>query len=189
MQTIVSQEPVSVMPAIGGLHHYAYKCRDAEETRHFYEDILGLPMTHVMEIRDIRTTTGERVSFVHIFFRMANGGYLAFFDLGDGKSPAPDAQTPAFSMHMALSIEGEEALLSAKRRLEQAGVEVQGPLDQDGYVRSIYFWDPNGVRLELTFEIGDGKLAPDPETHDRKGREILKRWVEEHRAARCAGPA
>ncbi len=182
MQTLVSEKAVSAMPTIGGLHHYAYKCRDAEETRHFYEDVLGLPMTHVMEIRDIKTTTGEVVSFVHVFFRMANGGYLAFFDLGDGKCPAKDPATPAFSLHMALSVDGEDALIAAKQRLEAAGIEVQGPLDQDGYVRSIYFWDPNGVRLELTYEIGDGKLAPDQATHDRMGREILKRWTQERRA-------
>jgi catechol 2,3-dioxygenase-like lactoylglutathione lyase family enzyme len=182
MQTLVSEQAVSSMPTIRGLHHYAYKCRDAEETRHFYEDILGLPMTHVMEVRDLKSTTGQLVSFVHIFFQMANGGYLAFFDLGDGKAPVKDPATPPFSMHMALGIDGEEALKAAMKRLEAAGIEVQGPLDQEGYVRSIYFWDPNGIRLELTYEIGDGKLAPDQQTHDRKGREILKRWTAEHRA-------
>src|SRR3954465_3130947 len=88
--------------SINGLHHYAYKCRDAEETRHFYEDILGLPMTHVMEVRDLKATTGELVSFVHVFFQMGNGGYLAFFDLGDHKAPVTDPATPPFSMHMAL---------------------------------------------------------------------------------------
>ena len=182
MQTMVAAKPVSAMPTIGGLHHYAYKCRDAEETRHFYEDILGLPMTHVMEVRDLKATTGELVSFVHVFFQMANGGYLAFFDLGDHKAPVADPATPPFSMHMALSVEGEEALMTAMKRLNDAGIETQGPLDQEGYVRSIYFWDPNGIRLELTYEIGDGKLAPDQATHDRKGREILKRWTAEHRA-------
>ncbi len=186
MQTMVSQKqaPASAakMPAIGGLHHYAYKCRDAEETRHFYEDVLGLPMTHVMEVRDLKSTTGEKVSFVHVFFRMGNGGYLAFFDLGDGKAPAADPATPAFSLHMALSVDGEAELMAAMRRLQDAGIEVQGPLEQEGYVRSIYFWDPNGIRLELTYEIGDGQLDPDQATHDRKGREILKRWTEERRA-------
>lgn len=177
MQTLVSKA-VSTLPTIGGLHHYAYKCRDAEETRYFYEDVLGMPLAHVMEVRDLTSTTGELVSFVHIFFKMGDGSYLAFFDLGDGKACAKDPATPPFTIHLALHVDGETALQAFIRRLEEAGVAYQGPLDQEGFVRSVYFWDPNGVRLELTYEIGSGELAAD---HDAKGRELLKRWTREHR--------
>ena len=59
---------------IQGLHHWAYRCRDAEETRHFYEDLLGLPLTHFIRQDEYVGTSGERVDkFAHIFFEMADG--------------------------------------------------------------------------------------------------------------------
>ncbi len=58
---------------IKGLHHFAYRCRDAEETRRFYEDVMGFPLVHVIEEHDVATTTGDTVSFLHIFFRMSDG--------------------------------------------------------------------------------------------------------------------
>src|SRR5260221_8771244 len=69
---------------IRGLHHWAYRCRDAEETRHFYEDLLGLPLTHFIRQDEYVGTTGESVEkFAHNFFQMADRSSLAFFDLGD----------------------------------------------------------------------------------------------------------
>ena len=75
---------------IQGLHHWAYRCRDAEETRHFYEDLLGLPLTHFIRQDAYVGTSGERVDcFAHIFFEMADGSSLAFFDLGDDVTAEP----------------------------------------------------------------------------------------------------
>ena len=164
-----------VMPPIRGLHHFAYKCRDAEETRRFYEDVMGFPLVHVIEEHDVATTTGDKVSFLHIFFEMADGRYLAFFDLGDGREAAKDPQTPQFVNHLALMVDGEAALMAAKTRLEAAGVALVGPLDHDGFVRSIYFWDPNGVRLEFTYTIADtASLA----AHRASAHAQLKGWTE-----------
>ena len=73
-----------MMPSIKSLHHWAYRCRDAEETRHFYEDVLGLPLAHVVSA-DIVPSTGEYSPYVHIFFEMKDGSYVAFFDLGDNE--------------------------------------------------------------------------------------------------------
>jgi catechol 2,3-dioxygenase-like lactoylglutathione lyase family enzyme len=180
---MTTSKPASKMPTIGGLHHYTYKCRSAEETRHFYEDVLGLPLAHVMEVRDLKATTGELVSFIHLFFRMGDGSYLAFFDLGDGKLVAKDPNTEQFTLHIALHVAGETALQQAIARLRELGVEFHGPLDQEGFVRSIYLTDPNGVRLELTYQLPGYTLegfSPESEGYDAKGREILKRWAEEH---------
>ena len=76
---------------IRGLHHFAWRCRDCEETRHFYEDLLGLPLVHVIRA-DIVPSTGEYCPYVHIFFRMADGSYIAFFDLGDDVAAAAVAE-------------------------------------------------------------------------------------------------
>ncbi len=136
------------MPPIRGLHHYAYRCRDAEETRAFYEDLLGLPLVHVIT-SERAPSTGEHCPYCHVFFRMRDGSCLAFFDLGDGRPAEADLETPSWVNHLALEVADEAELLAAKLRLEAAGVEVVGPTDHH-IIKSIYFFDPNGVRLELT---------------------------------------
>ena len=168
--------PLPSMPPVHGLHHFAYKCRDAEETRRFYEDVMGFPLVHVIEEHGVGTTTGDTVSFLHIFFQMADGRYLAFFDLGDGRQCAKDPKTPQFTNHLALAVDGEAALLAAKARLDAAGVESVGPMDHDGFVRSIYFWDPNGVRLELTYTIAGDK---EQKAHRESAHAQLRRWMEQ----------
>jgi catechol 2,3-dioxygenase-like lactoylglutathione lyase family enzyme len=136
------------MPTIHGLHHFAWRCRDSEETRRFYEDLLGLPLVHVIRADHV-PSTGEYCPYVHIFFRLGDGSFIAFFDLGDRTAAAPSPNTPAWVNHLALRVESLDALLQAKARLLAAGVEVIGPTDHH-IIQSIYFFDPNGIRLELT---------------------------------------
>jgi glyoxylase I family protein len=76
------------------LHHHASRCQDAEQTRHFYEDLLGLPLVHVIRAENV-PSTGERCPYVHLFFRLGDGSCIAFFDLGDGQAAAPSPNTPA----------------------------------------------------------------------------------------------
>ncbi|MCY1163210.1 MAG: VOC family protein [Pseudomonadota bacterium] len=134
--------------AVRGLHHFAWRCRDSEETRHFYEDLLGLPLVHVIK-SDHVPSTGEYCPYVHIFFEMADGSFIAFFDLGDDISALPSPNTPAWVNHLALRVDSVADLSAAKARLEAAGVEVLGVTDHH-IIESIYFFDPNGLRLELT---------------------------------------
>ena len=143
---------------IHGLHHFAYRCRDAEETRHFYEDILGLPLAHVIKA-DRVPSTGEECPYVHVFFQMRDGSFIAFFDLGDNVAPAPSLNTPAWVNHLALRMNSVDEVLAAKKRLEEADIAVVGMTDH-GFVQSIYFFDPNGIRLELTTEtLSDAEAA------------------------------
>ena len=134
--------------AVQGLHHFAWRCRDSEETRRFYEDLLGLPLVHVIK-SDVVPSTGEFCPYVHIFFQMRDGSYIAFFDLGDDTAALPSPNTPAWVNHIALRVDSMEELLAAKARLQAAGVEVLGVTDHH-IIGSIYFFDPNGIRLELT---------------------------------------
>ena len=163
------------MPAIRGLHHYAYRCRDAEETRAFYEDLLGLPLVHVITSEHV-PSTGEHCPYCHIFFRMRDGSCLAFFDLGDGRPTEPDPETPGWVNHLALEVADEAELLAAKLRLETAGVGVVGPTDHH-IIKSIYFFDPNGIRLELTCRITSQTelQAAEAEAHAK-----LAQWRREH---------
>lgn len=138
-------------PAVRSLHHFAWRCRDCEETRHFYEDLLGLPLVHVIRADNV-PSTGEYCPYVHIFFQMRDGSYIAFFDLGDNVKAEPSPNTPAWVNHLALRVDSRADLLTAKARLEAAGIEVLGITDHH-IIHSIYFFDPNGIRLELTTPV------------------------------------
>lgn len=144
----LASSSVRGIPAIKGLHHFAWRCKDSEETRHFYEDILGLPLAHVIK-SDHVPSTGEYCPYVHIFFRMADGSYIAFFDLGDDIAALPSPNTPAWVNHIALQVESMSELEKMKCRLAEHGVEVLGVTDHH-IIKSIYFFDPNGIRVELT---------------------------------------
>jgi len=163
-------------PSADKLHHFAWRCRDAEETRHFYEDVLGLPLAHVIKADKV-PSTGEETPYVHIFFRMKDGSYIAFFDLGDGKVSTPDPDTPGWVNHFAMEVSDEAELLAAKKRLEAAGVAVIGPTDH-GFVRSIYFFDPNGLRLEFTYRT-EGEAYLD--AAEAEARAKLDAWTASRR--------
>jgi catechol 2,3-dioxygenase-like lactoylglutathione lyase family enzyme len=140
-------------PPVLGLHHFAWRCRNAEETRHFYEDLLGLRLVHLIRADHV-PSTGEHCPYVHIFFRLGDGSFIAFFDLGDGTAAEPSPNTPAWVNHLALRVESLDALHAARGRLLAAGIEVLGPTDHH-IIQSIYFFDPNGLRLELTVPTVD----------------------------------
>jgi len=169
----------SEQPHIRGLHHFAWRCRDAEETRHFYEDVLGLPLVHVIKA-DTVPSTGEHSPYVHLFFRMADGSNIAFFDLGDGEGPEPSSNTPGWVIHFAMEVSSEADLVNARERLERHGVDVIGVTDH-GFVRSIYFFDPNGLRLELTIKTS---TREQDEGYARHAHAALNSWT-----ARSKAPA
>jgi len=139
---------------VHGLHHFAWRCRDAEQTRAFYEDLLGMPLVHVIK-KDHVPSTGEYCPYVHIFFRMADGSHIAFFDLGDDTAAQASPNTPGWVNHIALRVASREDLDAMLSRLREHEVEVIGVVDHDGYIHSIYFFDPNGIRLELTVEVAE----------------------------------
>jgi glyoxylase I family protein len=139
--------------AIRSLHHFAWRCRDAEETRRFYEDLLGLPLVHTIRAETV-PSTGEHCPYVHLFFEMQDGSCIAFFDLGDDQAAEPSPNTPAWVNHLALRVGSRDELVQARARLLAAGVQVLGITDH-GFVESIYFFDPNGIRLELSSPVDD----------------------------------
>jgi len=179
----VNETPAAPFVAVHGLHHWAWRCRDAEETRHFYEDILGLPLAHLIRAETV-PSTGEHCPYVHIFFEMADGSYLAFFDLGDDQPSAPSPNTPQWVNHIALRVGSMAEVIEAKKRLEAHGVAVLGITDHH-FVQSIYFFDPNGVRLELTYENGPAEYM---DAKKRAAHEELAAWVQEKRQRRLAAP-
>lgn len=155
-----------------GLHHYAYRAKDAEETRHFYEDILGLPLYHIIQ-SDHVPSTGEYCPYTHFFFRLTDGSYIAFFDLGDDEAALPSPNTPAWVNHVAFSVANLDDLATMKARLVAHGIDVIGITDHHVF-KSIYFFDPNGVRLELSAQVATAEQMAKEST---QARERLNEWT------------
>src|SRR5207249_5679105 len=124
--------------------------------------------------KDNVPSTGEYCPYVHIFFRMRDGSHLAFFDLGDNMAALPSPNTPAWVNHIALRVPGRDDLLAMKARLQAHGVDIVGVTDHDGYIESIYFFDPNGFRLELTVEVAAPEVV---QGYARDARPELDRWT------------
>lgn len=164
-------KPIPLM----GLHHSANRCRDAEQTRAFYEDFLGLPLS--CSLRRNQTETGVETPLLHIFFRMRDGSYLAFFELPRVEFEFKD-QDPS-DLHIALEVDE----VTQKAMIEKGkakGLEPYGPAELES-LRSIYFRDPNGYIVELTTKLDNHDEVMDPEKND--AREILDRWQAEKASA------
>ena len=144
---------------IKGLHHNAYRCRDSEETRAFYEDFLGLPLVEAFEIKT--TQTGRDTSVLHSFYQMNDGSCLAFFE-----SPGQPFEFKAqhdFDLHIALEVE-QDTLMSMFEKGKASGIETRGVADH-GFIHSIYFRDPNGYVIELTTPVGEGGFTGADKAH------------------------
>jgi catechol 2,3-dioxygenase-like lactoylglutathione lyase family enzyme len=133
---------------IKGLHHNAYRCRDSEETRKFYEDFLGLPLASAFEIK--QTKSGRNTSVLHSFYQMDDGSFLAFFEAPG--QPFDFKEQHDFDLHIALEV-GNDALHEMFAKGKEAGIATRGISDH-GFVHSIYFRDPNGYVIELAARTG-----------------------------------
>jgi catechol 2,3-dioxygenase-like lactoylglutathione lyase family enzyme len=156
------------------LHHAAYRCRDSEETRRFYEDFLGLPLAGVLDIRE--TKTGRATEVLHTFYRLDDGSYLAFFEAPD--QPFEFKSQHDFDLHIALEVRAED-LERMLARGRSAGLETRGVSDH-GFIHSIYFRDPNGYVVELAAKMPGHDEAMDPAANG--ARATLDQWSLRRRA-------
>jgi catechol 2,3-dioxygenase-like lactoylglutathione lyase family enzyme len=158
------------------LHHSAYRCRDSEETRRFYEDFLGLPLVETLEIG--ATKTGRATRTLHTFYRLDDGSHLAFFESMDMPFEFKDQHD--YDLHIALEIDAADLQpMLAKGR--DRGIEVRGPADH-GMIESIYFRDPNGYVIELCAKRADHDTRMDPARNGARAR--LQHWT----AAKTGAP-
>ena len=134
------------------IHHVAYRCKDAKETVDWYARVLGFTYTTAFA-EDYVPSTGEYDPYMHIFLDCGGGNVLAFFELPNQPEMGRDEKTPAWVQHLAFKVADFDTLKAAKAHIEEQGVEVLGPT-YHGIFRSIYFFDPNGHRLELACDIG-----------------------------------
>ena len=153
---------------IKGLHHSAYRCRDSEETRRFYEDFLGLPLSGALDIRESKT--GRQTSVLHSFYRMDDGSFIAFFEAPD--QPFEFKSQHDYDLHIALEVD-PVSLEKMFQKGKAEGREVRGISDH-GFIRSIYFRDPNGYVVELTAKTPGHDKDMDPKKN--RAREILDKF-------------
>ena len=156
---------------IKGLHHNAYRCRDSEETRRFYEDFLGLPLAQALRIRESKS--GRDTDTLHTFYRMDDGSCLAFFEAPD--MPFEFKPQHDYDLHIALEVKPQDLrpMLEKGRR---AGIETRGVSDH-GFIDSIYFRDPNGYVIELTARRESHEREMDPALN--QARRKLADWQAE----------
>lgn len=163
------------------IHHVAYRCHDARETVRFYHDVLNMPfMLAIAEDRVPSTKAPD--PYMHVFLDAGQGNILAFFELPNSPRMGRDQNTPEWVQHIALQVADVPALLSAKAELEARGIAVVGPTNHE-IIQSIYFFDPNGHRVELTCVTATSAML---NRLDAVKWAMLDEWAETKRAPKLA---
>ena len=167
---------------IDQIHHVAYRCKDAKETVQWYQKMLN--MDFVLAIaEDHVPSTHEPDPYMHLFLDAGQGNILAFFELPTKPEMGRDLNTPEWVQHIAFKVKDRDTLVAFKEHLESNGVDVLGVTDHSLF-HSIYFFDPNGHRVELA--------CPDPaeqalrEKCDAVKWEMLEEWSRTKRAPKHA---
>ncbi|ALC14109.1 VOC family protein [Sphingopyxis sp. 113P3] len=182
------------------LHHSAYVTHDVGATVDFYTRVLRMKLVSSV-IDDAIPSTGDPFPYIHLFFELQDGSTIAFFESLD-LPPASPASHPAYEIfnHLALDAGSVEAVDEWARHLTAEGIDFIGPVEH-GIIYSIYFRDPNGLRLELTADVvGDWKSHDQQAVEDvaiwqrlkeqgrsEGGQESVVAWIKQRRLARPGG--
>jgi catechol 2,3-dioxygenase-like lactoylglutathione lyase family enzyme len=157
--------------AVKLMHHHAYACWDSEETRHFYEDILGMPLIATVVLEDPLRNDGSR--YCHTVFEIADGNSLAFFEHTSFFHPKRFSARSGFHHHVAIEVKGDAMVRQLKYKLDAAGVA--NVLMDHGVFLSLRFNDPNGLILEFMASV-----QPSMEyerTSRRSAHSVLQQWL------------
>jgi catechol 2,3-dioxygenase-like lactoylglutathione lyase family enzyme len=163
------------------IHHVAYRCKDAKETVEFYGRVLNMEFMLAFA-EDQVPSTKEPDPYMHIFLDAGMGNVLAFFELPTRPEMGRDQSTPEWVQHLAIEVDDYDALLDAKAHIEGEGVDVLGPVDH-GIFQSIYFFDPNGHRLEL---VANTQTQEQLDELKRVAPAMLEEWSQTKKAPRHA---
>ena len=163
------------------IHHVAYRCKDAKQTVEWYEKHLNMKFVLAIAENEVPSTKAHD-PYMHVFLDAGNGNILAFFELPTQPEMDRDHNTPAWVQHLALKVDSVDTLIQTKERLEAAGISVLGPTDHTIF-KSIYFFDPNGHRLELAADTGTPKMM---QMLDDVKWEMLNEWAKTKSAPKHA---
>lgn len=161
------------------LNHVAYVTWNTAETVRFYTEVLGMKLRG--HASGSKVSTGETGRFLHTFLEMEDGSHIAFFEIDGVGRESHQTPVPAWARHIALNVESQGVLDQWEQRLKDHGVEYVGQIDHEGTWKSIYFFDPNGIRLELTHQLRE--LTDDDEA---KAADAVRAWAREHKQTTTA---
>jgi catechol 2,3-dioxygenase-like lactoylglutathione lyase family enzyme len=162
------------------LNHAAWVTHDVEATADFYTRIMGMEAASSV-YDDSVPSTGDAFPYFHIFFRMQDGSTIAFFE-APGLPQRPEPTHPAYDIfdHIALEARDRDEVERWHEWLTSNGVDVVGPTDHKGLIYSIYFHDPNGLRLEITTP-----LDKEWNQHSQQAMADLKMWCDTKKKAQA----
>jgi lactoylglutathione lyase len=167
--------------SIRKIHHVAYRCKDAKATVEWYQKYLDMNFILAIAEDEVPSTKAPD-PYMHVFLDAGGGNVLAFFELPTCGPMGRDTNTPTWTQHLALEVDSLDELLATKARLEADGVDVVGPTDHTLF-KSIYFFDPNGHRLELAANTGTPQMLS---RLDDVKWDMLNEWAKTKRAPQHA---
>jgi catechol 2,3-dioxygenase-like lactoylglutathione lyase family enzyme len=144
------------MSLLQRIHHVAYRCRDAKQTVEWYQKHLGMDFVLAIAENNV-PSTGAPDPYMHVFLDAGQGNVLAFFELPNAPAMGRDGNTPEWVQHIAFKVASLDELHAAKAKLQAAGIDVVGPTEHTIF-KSIYFFDPNGHRLELAVDTATPEM-------------------------------
>ncbi|WP_201617901.1 VOC family protein [Psychrobacter urativorans] len=161
------------------IHHVAYRCKDAKETVEWYQKHLNMDFILAFA-EDHVPSTKAFDPYMHVFLDAGNGNVLAFFEVPNQPEMGFDPNTPDWVQHLAMKVKDRDTLIAAKKHLEEGGIDVIG-VTNHGIFHSIYFFDPNGHRMELTYDDITSEEKVSMITEEIK-QDMLDEWTRTKRA-------
>ena len=160
------------VPLSRGIHHLALNTEDMKMTIDFYTGVLGMPLVHALKVPPgLGTGPGNRgnppfENLRHYFFDAGGDTLVAFFEMPKGAKQAADRDAIAAMQHCSFTVT-EQRFGEVSARLREAGVALIGPIPVGAGTWSIYFFDPNGIRLEFSYQADDGDDV-----------QVVERWTQ-----------
>ncbi len=159
-------------PLTRGIHHLALNTDDMKMTIDFYTRVLGMPLVHALKVPPgLGTGAGNRgnppfENLRHYFFDAGGDVMLAFFEMPKGAKDRGDRDALAAMQHCSFTAT-EERFNQLLARLKAAGIPLIGPIPVGAGTWSVYFFDPNGIRLEFSWQEQDGDDV-----------QVVQRWTQ-----------
>jgi catechol 2,3-dioxygenase-like lactoylglutathione lyase family enzyme len=166
LETVNSPRANEPLLGFRGVHHLALTTDDMKATVAFYTEVLGMPIVHAMKVPPglgtgpLNRGNPPFENIRHYLFDMGNDSILAFFEIPKGAKKRADRNDVAGLQHLAMAASAEAAA-QIMERLHAHGVACNGPVESIPGLQSLYFEDPNGIRLELAWRPVDvdGRVA------------------------------
>ena len=159
--TMTTAKPAAGNLPTRGVHHLALTTEDMRMTTDFFVNVVGMPLVHAMKVPPgVGVGPGNRGNppyeeIRHYFFDMGNDSLLAFFEIPKGEKPKSDRDAIGGMQHCAFTVTPDQ-MSALQGRLDAAGVDYDGPVDILPGLVSLYFQDPNGLRLEACCQPAEG---------------------------------